>query len=121
CKDDVYILGTQKLNAAGIYQEVFVASNGCDSTVILDLKMDIVDVSITVALAKLSAAAGMSSYQWIDCDKEKTEIAGANQRDFVPKRSGNYAVIVGLGDCIDTSACQSYTATGINSASSTLD
>lgn len=37
CDGDIYTLGTQSLTAPGVYQEVFTAIDGCDSTVTLDL------------------------------------------------------------------------------------
>lgn len=41
CESDLpYIFGSQSLSAAGIYTEVFTATNGCDSTVNLDLHVN---------------------------------------------------------------------------------
>ncbi|MCX6296845.1 MAG: T9SS type A sorting domain-containing protein, partial [Bacteroidetes bacterium] len=37
CNNSSYVFGTQILTATGVYNELFVSSNGCDSTVTLDL------------------------------------------------------------------------------------
>ena len=40
CDGDTYMFGTQSLMLAGQYTEVFMAANGCDSTVVLDLMVN---------------------------------------------------------------------------------
>jgi hypothetical protein len=45
-----------------------------------------------------------ASYQWINCEGN-TPIAGATSDTYQANTSGDYAVIVTLGGCSDTSAC----------------
>ena len=57
CDGDTYTLGTQSLNSTGIYNEVFSAANGCDSTVTLNLT--VIDAS-TVFTVSEEICAGES-------------------------------------------------------------
>lgn len=64
------------------------------------------DTSVTNSGTSLSANLDeATSYQWLDCHSGYTPIDGAINQEFEPSLSGTYAVIVGLGDCVDTSAC----------------
>jgi NAD-dependent dihydropyrimidine dehydrogenase PreA subunit len=46
-----------------------------------------------------------SAFQWVNCNGDP--ISGANDASFSPATSGDYAVIVTNGNCIDTSDCVS--------------
>lgn len=48
---------------------------------------------------------GGASYQWINCDEGNSPIPGATSEAYSATSSGNYAVIVSLGGCSDTSDC----------------
>ncbi len=52
------------------------------------------------------------TYQWIDCDNN-TLISGANSRVFTPTETGNYAVVVSNGSCVDTSECFNFSLTSL--------
>jgi len=59
----------------------------------------------------VSETAG-DSYQWIDCDNNHTAISNATDSSFSPGISGNYAVVVTNGECVDTSECVFVQVTG---------
>jgi hypothetical protein len=120
CEGGSYTLGTQTLTTAGIYQETFTSTGSCDSTVILTLKVDTVDVSTTAVGDTLRANAIGASYQWIDCNKGNAAIPGDTNRAFHPTANGSYAVIVTQGACADTSACIPYIGTGIGTHAAAL-
>ncbi|MCF8374455.1 MAG: gliding motility-associated C-terminal domain-containing protein, partial [Bacteroidales bacterium] len=40
CDGDIFVFGTQNLDTAGVYTEVFVSVDGCDSTVVLTLNVN---------------------------------------------------------------------------------
>jgi Secretion system C-terminal sorting domain len=44
-------------------------------------------------------------YQWINCDNGNMPMAGENSQNFTADASGNYAVIISVGNCSDTSIC----------------
>ena len=57
----------------------------------------------------LTASAASATYQWLDCDAGYAPITGATGRNFVPTRSGTYAVMISQGGCTDTSSCHAVT------------
>jgi hypothetical protein len=108
CNGQVYQLGTQSLSSAGLYNEVFQAANGCDSTVYLDLSVG-APINILVNANKPDSMYAINqsptaSYQWYDCATEQ-HFAGATQSYFQPSYTGNFAVIITEGNCSDTSFC----------------
>ncbi len=118
CSKSVYQFGSRELSSAGVYKEIFVARNGCDSTVTLNLSVSKPDNAVETDSKKgLIAAEEMASYQWLNCDKNNEVIAGADSRVYMPSESGNYAVVISDGNCTDTSAC-TYFKTGSSSIGS---
>ncbi|WP_158276124.1 fibronectin type III domain-containing protein [Brumimicrobium oceani] len=87
---------------------------GCDSIVTLDLTINTVDVTTSVAGVVLTANAVGATYQWIDCDNGNAPIAGETNQDFTALANGNYAVIVTEGNCTDTSDCILVDNVGLN-------
>ena len=61
----------------------------------------------------LTASQPNLNYQWIDCETN-TPIAGATNQTFAPTVSGQYAVILSLGSCVDTSECKTSVVVGLN-------
>ncbi len=84
----------------------------------------ICDVNTTIDASTLLITNGIrandtlaAAYQWIDCAKGNAAIPGATGYSYSPKRDGNYAVIVQLNACADTSACVKVLGTSINEVS----
>ncbi|MEO0896679.1 MAG: T9SS type A sorting domain-containing protein [Bacteroidota bacterium] len=65
----------------------------------------------------LMAITPNANYQWIDCLNGDSMITGANGQIFIPSSGGEYAVIVSVGSCTDTLACQRITPSNISSHS----
>lgn len=64
------------------------------------------DASVTIQAATLTALAGNTSYQWLDCTNNYASITGANNISFTPVQNGTYAVkLTSPAGCADTSAC----------------
>ncbi|MDD3860648.1 MAG: T9SS type A sorting domain-containing protein, partial [Bacteroidales bacterium] len=112
CAGETYILGSQTIDEEGEYTETFVAINGCDSVVTLNLSVFAVNVSITYEDNILSANNTNGTYHWVDCENYYAQIEGETDRIFIPQTNGNYAVIITEGLCTDTSECQ--LCSGIN-------
>jgi hypothetical protein len=66
-----------------------------------------------ILMAVIQAGA---AYQWINCDNNNTPITGATGSAFTPTVSGNYALMVTIGDCSDTSDCQYVLVCNLNDA-----
>ncbi len=94
---------------------VVITENGCSDTSLCYTFCNVIDTSVTVSGATLTANAAGATYQWINCFWREPVI-GATAKTFSPKFSGTYAVIVKVNNnCNDTSSCYNITATGIES------
>jgi hypothetical protein len=100
----------------GIYNLVVTDSFGCaDSSVYVSLvALNTIDDSISVNGAVLTASENGAQYQWIDCDNGNAPIAGETGQSFTATQNGNYAVIITVGSCSDTSTCSQVTGIGLN-------
>jgi hypothetical protein len=106
CFGESFVFGTQTLTASGSYTEIFNSSAGCDSTVVLQLTVEaeiIPVVTANQATANVTPIAG-ASYQWINC-VGNTAISGATSASFTAIVNGDYAVIVTVNGCEETSSC----------------
>ncbi|MFD2600747.1 LamG-like jellyroll fold domain-containing protein [Flavobacterium suzhouense] len=54
----------------------------------------------------MAVAVPGASYQWINCDNGNMPIEGETAMNYQPTMSGNYALMVTVGECSDTSDCQ---------------
>lgn len=54
-----------------------------------------------------------ANYQWIDCNNNFNPVLGATQQQFVPATNGDYAVIIDLNGCVDTSTCIQFLSSDI--------
>ena len=97
---------------AGQYTAVLANAAGCDSTVTLDLTINTVDNTTSVAGNTFTANLAGGTYLWIDCVTNNT-IATETNQSFTPTTPGDYAVIVSDGTCSDTSDCVTSTV-GLN-------
>ena len=66
--------------------------------------------SVTVTDTELIADRSLSSttYQWLDCDNNNSEISGAVNQSYTPTVSGNYAVQLTTNGCVDVSDCYEF-------------
>lgn len=97
--------------ASGLYTQTFTNASGCDSIAYLDLTISPTP-AISINGLTLSASVTGASYQWINC-KDNTAIPGENDQFFTATSNGNYAVIVNLNDCIDTTDCVEINDVGL--------
>jgi uncharacterized delta-60 repeat protein len=74
---------------------------------------EIIDTSILVMGPSFMANAAGYNYQWVYCDSAFAPIAGQTGQVFTPMSNGNFAVIISLDNCSDTSGCLSVTTFGI--------
>ena len=90
--------GNNTMNAAG---SAYLFEDPC-----------VIDNSITTNGNTITANQTGALYQWIDC-KDSSLIVGATTAIFTPTTNGNYAVIITLGSCSDTSNCVSLIVSGV--------
>lgn len=74
---------------------------------------ELIDTSIFVTWPSYMANASGYNYQWVYCDSAYAPIPGQTNQIFTPTSNGNFAVIVWLDNCADTSGCISVNNFGI--------
>ncbi|MGO4709355.1 LamG-like jellyroll fold domain-containing protein [Chryseobacterium sp. 2TAF14] len=71
-----------------------------------------INSTVTVSGSTLTASQAGATYQWVNCNSGNTPVGVATQ-SFTPTVAGNYAVIITLAGCTQTSSCQAVTL-GVN-------
>jgi Leucine-rich repeat (LRR) protein len=115
CNGEAYSLNGVNYFLDGVYQQKLITSVGCDSIVELQLTVNSIINTVSQSSAILQTTASGSGYQWIDC-ATNTNITGAINSTYQPTQSGNYAVAVTYGNCIDTSSCFAFSMVGLPSS-----
>jgi hypothetical protein len=117
---DSFVWNATTYNTSGFYSDTLVGASSCDSIATLDLTIDLNDVTVSVLSDSIVANnASADSYQWIFCGSNGafTPIVGATNQGFAPDTTGDYAVIVTQGSCLDTSVCSKVIVVGLNDIS----
>jgi hypothetical protein len=104
---DEYVLNGTSYSQSGTYD---ISLPG-DTLLTLDLTVTNVTAQFTTNgnLLTYTGASGIPT--WIDCSNDA--ILASNQTTFTPEVTGEYALVVELNSCVDTSACQMVTVIGV--------
>lgn len=99
-------MSTVTYHIPGEYGVTVTDSNGCQGSALVNItQFSPLDTSVVQQGDTLIALAVNVGYQWIDCD-HNIELDNADQKEFIPVSSGNYAVILtDANACRDTSDC----------------
>ena len=73
-----------------------------------------IDTSTTTAGLDLTSSQTGATYQWIDCNDNNNVIAGETNATYTATANGDYAVVVTMNNCSDTSACVAVSTVGVN-------
>jgi hypothetical protein len=115
CAGETLTVGTDTYSTSGTYQNILTSIGGCDSTVTSNLTVGSpINTNVSINQSILVAAQISAVYQWIDCNNGNTPISMATNQNFSPTLNGDYAVIVSIGNCSDTSDCIMYNLVGID-------
>ena len=117
CQGESIVWQGSSYISAGTYATTYTGNLGCDSTYILNLTVDSVDVSVLSADPVITANNATGSYQWIDCLNGFQPISGAVSQSYTAVSNGAYAVVIDDAGCKDTSACVSVITVGLPRAS----
>lgn len=108
-------VGTNIYDASGNYADTLVGAAGCDSIVNTNLTVaPSIDVTVSTSSITLTANQNGATYQWLDCDDNFSPLPGKTTKSFTATENGNYAVVVSMGNCSDTSACMPITTVSLN-------
>jgi hypothetical protein len=111
-----FTLNGTTYSTSGTYTQVLPSSQGCDSTVVLNLIITPVQASVQANGGTLTAFPSAANYQWLDCDNGFSPVGGAFSQVFTPVVPGNYAVAVDMNVCADTSTCVNVSTVDVQSA-----
>jgi uncharacterized delta-60 repeat protein len=82
--------------------------NGVNRVKIVRLNGEcLVNANVSVSGITLTSAQSGATYQWIDCNNSNAPIDGETSQSYTPDESGDYAVVITIGNCEETSACVS--------------
>ncbi len=109
-----YMFAGNTLTSSGVYYDTLNNSTGCDSIITLNLTINTVNITVTQNNYILTASATNAAYQWLDCNNAYKPITGAANQIYTPTVNGDYAVIVTMNGCTDTSACININNTNID-------
>jgi hypothetical protein len=95
----------------------YIDGNGNTSTQDQDVIITGVDVTTTTLVGGVEISANNASgdsYQWIDCNNGNAPVGSGTSQNYIATANGSYAVIINENGCIDTSACVTIGAVGID-------
>ncbi len=122
CNEDSVVVNGTTYNASNpTGTEVFtnVGPNMCDSTVTINLNvLPAIDTSTTVNGSMITSNQTGATYEWIDCSTNTAIVPAETGQSYTAVSNGNYAVVVTVGACSDTSACVAIMSVGINEENS---
>lgn len=114
CAGDSYTIGSSIYSITGTYTDTLSNITGCDSIITTNLTVaPIIDLSTLVSGITISANAFATSYQWIDCNNGNNAIVGETAQSYTATANGDYAVIITINSCSDTSDCVSINNVGL--------
>ncbi len=119
---DSFSINGQTYFSSGNYQQTFTNTAGCDSTLHINLTIEEssdIDATINWDGLDLQVTQTGASYQWLDCNKGLSPIAGATTQNYSPTANGSYAVEISTGNCTTISSCYDITNVSINNSQAT--
>lgn len=97
----------------GSYTVTYTTTGPCPNSTDVTVSVDSVDASVTGTSPTFTAVETGATYQWLNCDSAFAPISGETNQGFTATANGNYAVVVTLNGCSDTSVCNAVTTVGL--------
>jgi len=108
CSGEQVVVGSSVYQSAGSYIDYLLDVNMNDSIVITNLSVITPNATVQLNGTSLEAVVqGASAYNWLDCASNYAPV-GVNTFDFTPAQSGEFALEIMEGGCLDTSMCIIY-------------
>ena len=96
---------TELVDVTGTYSVTVTNEIGCIQKDTIEAEINTVDNTTTVDGNTITANQDDAAYRWLDCNDSYQFITGNTDQSFIATISGNYAVEVTNGVCVDTSDC----------------
>jgi hypothetical protein len=108
-------VGNNAYNQSGVYQDILISINGCDSILTTTLFIDTLQAEVNNNGQFLTAInyPANATFQWLECNNNYNQINGEISSLFTPIINGNYAVIISNSICSDTSSCLNFMTVGL--------
>ena len=110
CDGEIYNFNGQLISTTGLYHDTLTAQSGVDSIIVLNLTVISISSSISISNDTLTAT-GNGAVQWYNCSAQEI-MPGETGNTFIPPFASEFAAIFTNMNCIDTTACVTYT--GVN-------
>ncbi|WP_421751661.1 T9SS type A sorting domain-containing protein [Croceimicrobium sp.] len=98
----------QLYTQSGFYVDTLPNLAGCDSLIPIDLQITHINTTVNTILNGTGLVANQvnAQYQWYDCSNNGFQaMPGDTNQIFTPQQNGQYAVVIQMGTCQDTSDC----------------
>ena len=92
-------------STSGEFTQVLQNVIGCDSVLTINAEILDFNAQIFQTDSMLFVSGNPTTIQWINCSTGQV-ISGETANSFIPQNSGNYAAIINVGGCVDTSNCR---------------
>jgi alpha-tubulin suppressor-like RCC1 family protein len=107
------------VTTTAIYKVTGTDGNNCSDTAIIKVNViPLPDLTTTLTGMVIKSNQNGASYIWLNCNNGYKPISGQTNQTYVATDKGNYAVLVTLNDCSDTSACVKVDNVGIGKTGS---
>jgi len=118
CAGDSIVVNNVVYNSSvsGVTQQIYGGIlSACDSSVVINLTVEnAIDNSVSVLNNIIKANQIGATYQWIDCNNGNAAISGATDSSYAASVNGDYAVVITVNSCSDTSDCTNIMIVGVD-------
>ncbi len=125
CYGESYSIGNSVYTTPGNYTDTLqMLTSTCDSIVYTNLTViPPINTSLNVNDNTIQSNQSNAYYQWVDCNNnyQPLIVNTANQQEVTVEQTGNYAVIINVSGCVDTSACVYVNFVGLTDNSDLLN
>ena len=103
----------------GMTTVTYDVTDNAGNTVSCSFNIEVLDaihptISMTDELTLVADDLMADSYQWVDCDNAYAPIVGETGSTYSATQNGNFAVIMTIDGCSDTTNCESITTVSID-------
>ena len=103
----------------GMTTVTYDVTDNAGNTVSCSFNIEVLDVvhptiSMTDELTLVADDLMADSYQWVDCDNAYAPIVGETGSTYSATQNGNFAVIMTIDGCSDTTNCESITTVSLD-------
>ncbi len=94
-------------NEGGEYIQTLTNSKGCDSLLTINVNFEAPSATVLTADSSIFAFGSFETIQWINCSNN-APILSADSASYFPSGEGQFAAIITLNGCRDTTNCKTY-------------